>query len=757
MAPRKSAGNRKNEPMADVVTRRSRRIAGVGTKSDSIVGTGAWEVTKPKRRRQASPSRGGKNVAVPAVHQGISSVSGGRPPRIEPNASIDSARNASRAPRNSRISTGDTPRPTSKARSGAVSVSRAAKGARETPRGDEGGDSPPVARNGLRIDDGTPIPNENLDAADQARSKDRTSASPVAHVSETGASRGQKRRSQDAQNDDPPSVTGKRTRKSTEHPPPRGGIGAPSKPPSEDPGHETSPPGPRGQRFSDILLRAVVVNRALSETQDRYEGNDRRISDLRRQIALVQEEFNTNWLDQSEAEQDIGRRIENLEALLPEPERNKEIASRKKQYLVHQRNTCIDQLRGFDVNREDDGLEFLAGSNDLWRDFLYFRARVQRISDLDTEIAQTKRELRIMENTTERLYRRVFDFGHASLVSARAEADIFEGMDDLPDVIDRLRSLELDKPELERLMKNQALHVLESAEEAFVSSGILVHGHVLYSRDGSGQEDSEGYGRVRDGRVESDRPWERARSRHMYVPASLTPGRWAPGSYVSFAQNVGHLPGGIYIDRSGRRWVRNTPGKDSPPAELSTREKFNLAKSNLQKARAEFEGARYLIQSEIRDLPRPVTEEAKGIAAVQKLGRRTRALTDAILAYKDTYEQARKAGLTEGGEKTADFTEREDDGHADSVWEQIIASGKARVPLDWDGLHLIPQEASPTREELDQSLRRLLSPRLGEDSTHVAAANSRYRERIDDLLIEGYNVREEGSFPEAEADELVFE
>jgi hypothetical protein len=263
--------------------------------------------------------------------------------------------------------------------------------------------------------------------------------------------------------------------------------------------------------------------------------------------------------------------------------------------------------------------------------------------------------------------------------------------------------------------------------------------------------------RVRHGRVESDRPWERARSGHMYVPASLTPGRWAPGSYVSFAQNVGHHPDGNYIDRSGRRWVRNAPEKDSPPAELSTQEKFDLAKSNLQKARAEFEGARDLIQSEIRDLPRPVTEEAKGIAAVQKLGRRTRALTDAILAYKDTYEQARKAGLTEGGEKTADFTEREDDGHADSVWEQIIASGKVRVPLDWDGLHLIPQEASPTREELDQSLRRLLSPRLGEDSTHVAAANSRYRERIDDLLIEGYNIREEGSFPEADADELVFQ
>jgi hypothetical protein len=525
--------------------------------------TASWgqrrEVTKPKRRRQASPSRGGKNVAVPAVHQGISSVSGGRPPRNEPNASIDSARNASRAPRNSRISTGDTPRPTSKARSGAVSVSRAAKGARETPRGDEGGDSPPVARNGLRIDDGTPIPDENLDAADQARSKDRTSASPVAHVSETGASRGQKRRSQDAQNDDPPSVTGKRIRKSTEHPPPRGGIGAPGEVPSEDPGHEPPPPEPsRGQRFSDVLLRAVVVNRALSETHDRYEGNHRLISDLRRQIAVVREEFNTNWLDASEAEQDISRRLENLEALLPEPERNKEIASRKKQYLVHQRNTCIDQLRGlFDVNREDDGLEFLAGSNDLWRDFLYFRARIQRITDLDTEIAQTKRELKIMENTTERLYRRVFDFGHASSVSARAEANIFEGMDDLPDVIDRLRSLELDKPELERLMKNQALHVLESAEEAFVSSGILGHGNVLYSRDGSGQEDSEGWVRVRHGRVESDRPWERARSGHMYVPASLTPGRWAPGSYVSFAQNVGHHPDGNYIDKSGRRWVRN--------------------------------------------------------------------------------------------------------------------------------------------------------------------------------------------------------
>jgi hypothetical protein len=186
------------------------------------------------------------------------------------------------------------------------------------------------------------------------------------------------------------------------------------------------------------------------------------------------------------------------------------------------------------------------------------------------------------------------------------------------------------------------------------------------------------------------------------------------------------------------------------------REKLFVARSELQKARRAFEGARNLTQSEIRDLPRPVTENALGVAAAQKLGRRTRALTNAILAYKDIYQKARKAGVTEGGEQTADFTEREDDGHVASVWEQIIASGKARVRSDWDGLQVISQDASPTRDQLDKSLRMLLSPRLGEDASHVAGANSRYRNGIDALETEGFNIREQGSFPEPEADELVF-
>ena len=49
----------------------------------------------------------------------------------------------------------------------------------------------------------------------------------------------------------------------------------------------------------------------------------------------------------------------------------------------------------------------------------------------------------------------------------------------------------------------------------------------------------------------------------------------------------------------------------------------------------------------------------------------------------------------------------------------------------------------------------LLSPRLGEDAHHLAAASTRYREAIDALIMEGHNLREASSFPEAEADEPV--
>jgi hypothetical protein len=257
----------------------------------------------------------------------------------------------------------------------------------------------------------------------------------------------------------------------------------------------------------------------------------------------------------------------------------------------------------------------------------------------------------------------------------------------------------------------------------------------------------------------------------IMTPDSRTPGRWAPGQYVpeKYGPNGhrhGYTPNGDYIDRGGRRWFRKSRmGEEDPPqgngvpAEPSVRklgklgERFDLAKNNLRKARAEFEGARDLIQSEIRDLPQPVTEDAKGVTAAQKLIRRTRALTDALQEYKATYERARKAGLTEGGEKTANFTDREDDGYTEEMWAEIKATGKARVPKDWDGLHMIPREATPTRQELDISLKLLLSPRLGEDAHHVAAASSRYREAIDALLTEGYNLREANRFPEAEADE----
>jgi hypothetical protein len=296
-----------------------------------------------------------------------------------------------------------------------------------------------------------------------------------------------------------------------------------------------------------------------------------------------------------------------------------------------------------------------------------------------------------------------------------------------------------------------------------------------------------------------------------YVPDRYAPGRYAPDSRTPRRRYDGHVtddshtpgsgyvpahaPDGCYFDRHGRvrkhkmgeqnssaqedqlaieqrrdRYRRHLRGQEdragdedprqrnSAPAEPSVRklgERFDLAKRNLQHARAEFEGARDLIESEIRELPPPITEDAIGVAAAQKLIRRTRALTGALQEYKATYERARKAGLTEGGEKTANFTDREDDGYTEGEWAEIKATGKARVPEDWDGKYIIPQVATPTRQELDISLMVLLSPRLGEDAHHVAAASSRYRKAIDALLTEGHNLREASSFPKAQADEPV--
>jgi hypothetical protein len=187
MAPSKSAGERENEPTANVEPRRSNRITAAGTNSDRIVETVAkGKVAKTQRHHQAKASQSGRNVEVQEVDQD-SSISRGRLSQNTPNASIYSAENASHAPRNSRNNKDKTPRPTSEAKSGALPVSRAAKGAMGIPRGDEGGDSPPLASNRVRINDGNPVPDENLDAADQAQPEDRASASPVEHVSETGA------------------------------------------------------------------------------------------------------------------------------------------------------------------------------------------------------------------------------------------------------------------------------------------------------------------------------------------------------------------------------------------------------------------------------------------------------------------------------------------------------------------------------------------------------------------------------------------
>jgi hypothetical protein len=180
--------------------------------------------------------------------------------------------------------TNSTPRPTIEVESGAGPVSGAAKGAKTDPRGDEGDDSRLVASNGLGIDDGSPVPDQRLDADDQVQSENRAAE----HISKTGAPKGTKRSSQDAENDISPPGTGKRARKSTGRPLATGDIGAPGKAPSEDPENEPPPPEPsRGQKFGDILLRAVVVNRALRERVEQHKKCCRLLGDAQSGTEMV--------------------------------------------------------------------------------------------------------------------------------------------------------------------------------------------------------------------------------------------------------------------------------------------------------------------------------------------------------------------------------------------------------------------------------------------------------------------------------------
>jgi hypothetical protein len=787
----------KNLPGANVATRSSTRNAAVAKD----------KVAETQQGHQAKPS----DAAAQATDQAVSSDSRGRAPRNKPDASKQPAKRAL----TTGAATNSTPRPTVEVESGAVPVSGAAKGAKTDPRGNEEGDSRLVASNGLGIDDGSPVPDQRLDADDQARSEDRVPE----HISKTGAPKGTKRSSQDAENDNSPPGTGKRARKSTGRPLPTGDIGAPGKAPSEDPGNEPPPPEPsRGHKFGDILLQAVVVNRALRERVEQHKKCCRLLGDAQSGTEMVRIRANPRVNRRgSNAEREIDR-IWKLGG-------DKTRADGKTKYMDHRLDLCVDQLQNFPhVSRDDDGLEFLADNDQFWGCFDQFQERLETRDNLDIEIERAKQELVVHDNATERLYRRIFEFGDRPSIPAIVEANVFGDLDNLPGVMRRLEQLENSKSGLEREqpLKPLARRFLFIAEDVFVQSRVLVNGDILCNWHDSeqwelhGQGDSPQGGHLTDWTSASDgmsRFWQNGlpgrgggEAPDRYAPGryaldSRTPRRRYDGHVTDDSHTPGsgyvpaHAPDGYYFDRHGRvrkhkmgeqnssaqedqlaieqrrdRYRRHLRGQEdragdedprqrnSAPAEPSVRklgERFDLAKRNLQHARAEFEGARDLIESEIRELPPPITEDAIGVAAAQKLIRRTRALTGALQEYKATYERARKAGLTEGGEKTANFTDREDDGYTEGEWAEIKATGKARVPEDWDGKYIIPQVATPTRQELDISLMVLLSPRLGEDAHHVAAASSRYRKAIDALLTEGHNLREASSFPKAQADEPV--
>lgn len=483
------------------------------------------------------------------------------------------------------------------------------------------------------------------------------------------------------------------------------------------------PPKPSGgQELSKFILLAVITHRVVRRREDEHYRCERLLEDANREIETRQRDLGHRYAYvDPEARRVMNREVEDWEAVVPERKADEARAGRKKRYLNRQLGSYIEKLPSFlHASREDDALKFLAESENFWQCFNRLQETNQAMDDLVIETEEAQQELKALRNAAELLHRRS-ELGDDPRISIEMEQNICGNMDDLPGVMCRLDDLEDRRAELKRALKTAAIDVLWSAEETFVSSKIL----------------------ERDGIQCSE--WRPHNDRYAQLQDDLREQEESPENE----------------DSSGRE--EDPSEQDDPyendgaPAELSIPEQLELAQSVLQRARDEFEGARTLTQEEIAQLPQPVTEDAKGVAMVQKLGQRTRALIDATQAWKDIYERARKAGFTSGREQTADYSDREDDGDAESLHEELIAQSRYRVGQDWAGLHPIDREASPPSGQLDRSLLRLHSPGMGEDSFEDTHARDRNRNRIDAITVEGYNIRERGSFPEAEADELIFE
>jgi hypothetical protein len=111
---------------------------------------------------------------------------------------------------------------------------------------------------------------------------------------------------------------------------------------------------------------------------------------------------------------------------------------------------------------------------------------------------------------------------------------------------------------------------------------------------------------------------------------------------------------------------------DSEVLEDGVRENLLAAKEACRQARDDFDDARKVSNKEIGQLPQLVTEDVLGVARVQKLARLTRALQVAEEAYLDAKKRARDVGIERPRDRTADFTDRSDDGYAASILERAV-------------------------------------------------------------------------------------
>jgi len=841
---RKTAGERRNESTANVATRRSTRNAAADTQPERIAkATAKAETTKAQHNQQTEVLQSGEGVAAARVEdKEVSPIIRGKLLRKKTIDAESPAEEVSIAPENSRQRKSKTPQPTSKAHPGVGSVSRSAKGTKKRSRDEEGDDSPQAASKKGRVDEGSHVVEDNLGDPGQARSENQAEAPPAEHASGAGMDR----RSQELHDDHPSIGPSKGT---IGNPRPAGVSRTPNRARSEDSEHESPPPEPsHGQKFGDLLLRGVVTQRALRERQYHHNKCSNLLRETQLEISNHEMRLSHQYMygepDTNERDE-INQKIKYCEALvMPRRRHDEAIAARKRHYLEHQQNLCTDQIlqRYPHVIRESDGLKFLAENIGFWQSFDRLREAHQNLDDHDVLIGEAKQELRALDNETERLYRRVFEFGEYSSVPAIVEANVFGDLDGLPDVMDRFRPLEKKKQGLRTSLTKAAVNLLLWAEDAFIRSGVLVQENVLLHGWGSSEQESS---QEEDPLEQDDAPWLEDRPEHDRpdqeewleeedpleredapereeregAPRGWLDSQGRPSSRRHWSEwqrrewferdrwaNLHRRQHGTEQEgedppREGqenapwlddqdwspprRPWIENRENlrrrrrlrrqqhpeqddlleqedssqKDSAPNRPTMREQLDLAEKYLKWAKEDFAGARVLTRTEVAWLPEPVTEDSKGVAMVRKLQRLTRALREATQAWKDTQERARKAGFTDGREQTADFSDREDDGYADSVYERLKEYGKKRVPQDWAGWHWLPRMATPPSapRTLNNSFVRLQSPRVGEDFFESTEARGRVRDRIDDMMVEAYNIRERGSFQEAEPDELIFE